>query len=179
MIFLFTMLFVVPVADLANKDDLKTVKLVYAEEILEVEHSISYIIPFGKDHYYLGIDDEDNAYIIHGPKKWAEKNFSDSDDNSVKITALAKKISDYEIEDELNSSVGVMRTHFPLGISTSLELTYVKDAVMRIISGVLLIALTIVGFKSYKKRDELPPIAVKIYVVAVIVTLILTLMSIR
>ena len=114
LVFLFAMMFVMPIVDLTNRNDLQTVKLVYAEEILEVEHSISYIIPFGKDHYYLGIDDEDNAYIIHGPKKWDEKNFSDSDDNSVKITALAKKISDYKISNVLDSSVGV-EDAFPAG----------------------------------------------------------------
>lgn len=178
-IFLLAMLFVMPVIDLTNKEDRKTLNIVYAEEILEVEHSISYIIPFGKDYYYLGIDDNYDAYLIHAPKKWDEKNFSETSDNSVEITALAKKISDYKISNEINSTIGNLDVSFPLGTSSCLELTYVRDSIMEIISGILLILLTIIGFANYKKRDELPPLATKIYAVAAIFTLTLTLISIR
>ncbi len=177
--FLLAMLFVMPVIDLTNKEDRKTVNIVYAEEILEVEHTISYIIPFGKDHYYVGIDDNNNAYIIHAPKKWDEKNFSDTADNSVEITALAKKISDYKVSDEINSTIGVLDANFPLGSSTSLELSYVRDSIMNIVCGVLLILLTIFGCKNYKKKDEIPPLAIKIYAAAAVFTLVLTLICIR
>lgn len=176
---LFAMLIVMPVIDLTNKEDRQTLNIVHAEEILEVEHSISYIIPFGKDYYYVGIDDNYDAYLIHGPKKWDEKNFSETSDNSVEITALAKKISDYKISDEINSTIGVLDASFPLGTLNCLELQYVRNSIMKIVSGVLLMLLAIIGFKNYKKRSELPPLATKIYAVAAIFTLTLTLISIR
>lgn len=178
-VFLFVELLVMPVIDLTNKNDRQTLNIVYAEEILEVEHSISYIIPFGKDYYYLGIDDNFDAYIIHGPKKWDEKNFSETADNSLEITALAKKISDYKVSNEINSTIAVLDADFPLGSSNCLELLYVRNSIMKIVSGVLLLILAIIGFANYKKRTELPPLAVKIYVVAAMITLILLLFSIR
>lgn len=178
-VFLLAELFVMPVIDLTNKGDRKTLNIVYAEEILEVEHSISYIIPFGKDYYYLGIDDNYDAYIIHAPKKWDEKNFSETGDNSVEITALAKKISDYKISSEISSTIGTLDADFPLGASSCLELTYIRDAIMQIVSGILLLILTIIGCTEYKKRAELPPLATKIYAVAAFFTIILVLISIR
>lgn len=177
--FLFAELLVLPIIDITNKDDRKTLNIVYATEILEVEHSINYIIPFGKDYYYVGIDEDYNAYLIHAPKKWAENNFTDSSDNVLEITALKKKISDYDISKELYSIVSEQEEFtFPLGYSECLELTYIKDAVMKIISGFLITILAVVGIVNYKKRLELPRIAVKIYAVAVIFTMILMLIAI-
>ena len=177
--FLFAELLVLPIIDITNKDDRKTLNIVYATEILEVEHSINYIIPFGKDYYYVGIDEDYNAYLIHAPKKWAENNFTDSSDNMLEITALKKKISDYDISKELYSIVSEQEEFiFPLGYSECLELTYIKDAVMKIISGFLIAILAVVGIANYKKRLELPRIAVKIYAVVVIFTMILMLIAI-
>ncbi len=176
--FLFAELLVFPIIDITNKDDRKTLNIVYAVKILEIEHSINYIIPFGKDYYYVGFDEADNAYLIHAPKKWAD-NFSDSSDNILEITALQKKISDYDISKELYSIVSQQEElTFPLGYSECLELTYIKDAVMKIISGILVLVLALTGISNYKKRSELPPVAVKIYAVAVGLTMILILVSI-
>lgn len=175
-IFLFAELLVLPVIDITNKDDRKTLNIVYATEILEVEHSINYIIPFGKDHYYVGIDEDYNAYLIHAPKKWAENNFTDSSDNVLEITALKKKISDYDISKELSSILSQQQElDFPFGYLECLELTYVKDAVMKIISGLLITVLAVVGVVNYKRRSELPSIAVKIYVAVLALTMMLML----
>lgn len=177
--FTFAELFVFPIIDITNKDDRKTLNIVYATEVLEVEHSISYIIPFGKDYYYVGFDEDYNAYLIHAPKKWAENNFTENSDNMLEITALQKKISDYDISKELYSIVSQQEEFtFPLGYSECLELTYIKDAVMKIISGFLVAVLAVVGFANYKKRSELPPVAVKIYAVAAILSLTLMLIAI-
>lgn len=178
-VFLFAELLVLPIIDIINKDDRKTLNIVYATEILEIEHSINYIIPFGKDYYYVGIDEDYNAYIIHAPKKWAENNFTDSYDNMIEITTLKKKISDYDISKELYSIVSEQEEFtFPLGYSECLELTYIKDAVMKIISGLLITILAVVGIANYKKRSELPRIAIKIYVAALALTIILILIAI-
>lgn len=177
--FLFAELLVFPIIDITNKDDRKTLNIVYATEILEVEHSINYIIPFGKDYYYVGIDEDYNAYLIHAPKKWAENNFPDNSENMLEITALQKKISDYDISKELYSIASQQEElTFPLGYSECLELTYIKDAVMKIISGILALILALLGISNYKKRSELPPVAVKIYAFAVVFTMIFMLVAI-
>lgn len=177
--FLFAELLVLPIIDITNKDDRKTLNIVYATEVLEVEHSINYIIPFGKDYYYVGIDEDYNAYLIHAPKKWAENNFPDNAENTLEITALQKKISDYDTSKELYSIASQQEEFtFPLGYSECLELTYIKDSVMKIVSGILALILTVVGIANYKKRSELPPVAVKIYALAVGLTIILMLIVI-
>ncbi|MCM1229123.1 MAG: hypothetical protein NC489_03230 [Ruminococcus flavefaciens] len=176
--FLFAELLVLPIIDIANKDDRKTLSIVYAVKILEVEHSVNYIIPFGKDYYYLGFDEDDNAYLIHAPKKWAD-NFSDSFDNTLEITALQKKISDYDISRELYSIAGSQEElTFPLGYSECLDLNYIKDAVMKIISGILALALAVIGIANYKKRAEIPSVARKIYALAIALTMLLMLVAI-
>lgn len=177
--FLFAELLVLPIIDITNKDDRKTLNIVYAVKVLEIEHSINYIIPFGKDYYYVGFDEDDNAYMIHAPKKWAENNFADGSDNVLEITALQKKVSDYDISKELYSIASQQEElTFPLGYSECLELTYIKDAVMKILSGILVLILAIVGIANYKKRSELPPVVLKVYVVAIGLSMLLMLVAI-
>ena len=180
--FIFAELFVFPVIDLTNKDDRKTLNIIYASEILEVEHSINYLIPFGTDYYYIGIAENYDAYLIHAPKKWAEKNFPEHSENTLEITALSKKISDYEISNELYSRVNEVKEiedfNFPLGSSQCLELKYIRDSVMKIATGLFAMILVVIGFLIFKKIHELPRIAVKIYSVAVLVCLVILLIAI-
>lgn len=172
------------IIDLTNKKDRHTLNMVYAFEILEVEHSINGLIPYGKDHYYFGIDDKDNTYLIKAPKNWDTKNFSsdDTDGKTVKITALAKRISDYEISKELDSQLISMElTSFkmPLGSSMCLNLSYVRDSIMKLASGILLIVLVLAGFIARKKDLQVPPVVVKVYVALFLVCLILMLFSMK
>ncbi|MDE6775101.1 MAG: hypothetical protein K2J37_02160 [Ruminococcus sp.] len=177
--FIFAELFIFPVIDLTNKDDRKTLNIIYASEILEVEHSINYLIPFGKDYYYVGIDENDDAYLIHAPKKWAEKNFSEDSENILEITALSKEISDYEIERELYSRVNqIEELTFPLGSSQCLELTYVRDSIMKIATGLFALILTLIGILNSKRIHKLSQIAVKIYAGAVLICIVLLLIAI-
>lgn len=172
------------IIDLTNKKDRHTLNMVDAFEILEVEHSINGLIPYGKDHYYIGMDDKDDIYLIKAPKNWDTKNFSSNETNgkTVKITALAKRISDYEISRELDSQLRSMElTSFkmPLGSSMSLNLTYVRDSIMKLASGILLIVLVLAGFVARKKDLQVPPVVVKVYAVLFLVCLILLLISLR
>lgn len=177
--FVFAELFIFSIIDITNKDNRKTLNIVYAAEILEVEHSINYLIPFGKDYYYVGIDENDDAYLIHAPKKWAEKNFSEDSENILEITALSKEISDYDISRELYSRVNqIEELTFPLGSSRCLELTYVRDSIMKIAVGLFAVILAVIGFANSKKVRELPRIAVNIYAGAVLICLVLLLITI-
>ena len=178
-VFLFSELLVMPIIDITNKNDRKILNIIYAKEILEVEHSVNYIIPFGKDYYYIGIDEDYNAYLIHAPKKWAENNFTDDSETMLEITALQKRISDYDISKELSQIASQQEElTFPLGYSECLELTYIKDAVIKIVSGILTLILAVVGIANYKKKSELPRIAVNIYVIMAIITITLMLIAI-
>jgi len=64
--------------DLVNTKNRKTLQFMMATEILEVEHRINGLIPIGTDYYFLAVANEGgkmSAYIVKGPKDWAEKHF--------------------------------------------------------------------------------------------------------
>ena len=76
-------LLVTAVLDLTNKKDIYTVNIDYAGEVLAIEHSIGGLIPIGKDHYYLGVDEDTmEAVFVKGSKNWLSKNF-DSEGNAL------------------------------------------------------------------------------------------------
>lgn len=160
---------VTAVQDLTNKKDLHTVNLVFGTELLELEHSINGLIPIGTDYYYLGIDENYEAYTIHAGKNWAEENFSDFDPDAedykvIPFTGLVKKISDYDVSKEIQSTAEELEDiTFPLGATQCLELTYIKDAWMKLLSGILLLILSVVGFVVHKLEMQVPKAATVIY----------------
>ncbi len=172
------------IIDLTNKKDRHTLNMVYAFEILEVEHSINGLIPFGKDHYYLGMDNKENTYLIKAPKNWDTDNFcaDRNENNTVKITALAKKISDFEVSREIESqlnSAELSSLTMPLSFSMCLNISYVKDSVLKLVSGILLIALALAAIIARRKNIQVSGIVVKIYAALFMVCLILMLISLR
>lgn len=168
-IFFSGYLAVTAVQDLTNKEDLHTVNLVFGTELLELEHSINGLIPIGTDYYYLGIDENYDAYTIRAPKNWAEENFSNFDPDAeeyttVEITGLVKGISDYDVSKEIQSTAAELEDmEFPLGATQCLELSYIKDAWMRLFAGILLLILSLTGFIARKMEMQVPKAAIVIY----------------
>ncbi|MGN0402216.1 MAG: hypothetical protein ACI4HQ_08160 [Acetatifactor sp.] len=135
------------VLDLTNKKDIHTVTIDGAFEVLELEHSINGLIPIGTDYYYIGIEEETfDAYIIKASKKWLEKNF-DSDymainPEGMQITALAKKVSDYETARELQTRAAqIEELQYPLGTEYCLDLGYRQTAIVKLLLIVWLVLL--------------------------------------
>ncbi|MDE5884529.1 MAG: hypothetical protein K2H29_05555 [Oscillospiraceae bacterium] len=172
---------VTAVQDLTNKKDLHTVHLVFGTEFLELEHSINGLIPIGTDYYYLGIDEDYNAYTIRAGKNWKEENFSNFDPDAeeyttVEITGLVKEISDYDVSKEIQSTAAELEEmEFPLGVTQCLELTYIKDAWMKLLAGILLLIVSIVGYAAHKLEIQVPKIASVIYGVVLLLEMILLL----
>ncbi|MDE5754106.1 MAG: hypothetical protein K2H89_06155 [Oscillospiraceae bacterium] len=172
---------VTAVMDLTNKEDLHTIRLVFGMEFLELEHSINGLIPIGTDYYYLGIDEDYNAYTIRAGKHWEEENFSDFDPDAeeyttVEITGLVKKISDYDVSKEIQSTAEELEDmEFPLGATQCLELTYIKDAWMKLLAGILLLIISVVGFVAHKLEIQVPKIASVIFGIVLILEMILLL----
>ena len=172
---------VTAVMDLTNKKDLHTVHLVFGTEFLELEHSINGLIPIGTDYYYLGIDEDYNAYTIRAGKNWEEENFSDFDPDAeeyttVEVTGLVKKISDYDVSKEIQSTAEELEDmEFPLGATQCLELSYIKDAWMKLLAGILLLVISVGGFVAHKLEIQVPKIASVIFGVVLILEMILLL----
>lgn len=168
-IFFSGYLAVTAVQDLTNKEDLYTVHLVFGTEFLELEHSINGLIPIGTDYYYLGIDENYEAYTIRATKNWAEENFSNFDPDAeeyttVEVTGLVKGISDYDVSKEIQSTAAELEDmEFPLGATQCLELSYIKDAWMRLFAGILLLILSLTGFIARKMEIQVPKAAIVIY----------------
>lgn len=175
--------FVMSIMDLTNTKDVRDVKVKHAYSILTVEHSINGIIPTGKSYYYIGITEDAKACLIHAGKNWLEGNF-DAEGNATnaegyKIHALGKRENDYDVEKELLSKVSQLE-----GITVDeeivkiLELHYVRDAVLRIVAGIMAIILGIVGFFLYRRKEVVPLWARRTYLVFFVLVLIFALKAI-
>lgn len=180
-IFIFGYLIVTAVLDLTNKEDVRTMNFIYATEFLELEHSINGLIPIGTDYYYLGFDEDYNAYTIHAGKHWAEDNFSDFDPDAEVYSAIAvrglfKKVSDFDLSRELESMEAELQAediYFPSGALQCLEVTYIRDAWLRILAGVLFLALVITGVGAHKLQIQVPKFVSVIYGIVLLIDLVL------
>ncbi|MBR6580796.1 MAG: hypothetical protein IKK66_05805 [Ruminococcus sp.] len=145
--------------DMTNKEDLHTVNIDMATEVLEVEHSISGLIPMGTDHYYIGInEDTAEAYIIKAPKKWLDDNFGVDKmarkAGGLDITALAKSITDSETRNAISSNVSqVDGLTYPVG-TNYLDTGYKSKIVTKLILFAGMLFLAISGFVIMKKGRE-------------------------
>lgn len=138
------------ISDLTNKENVHTVNLNECYEIMAVEHSINGLIPTGTDHYYLGFDETGSACLITASKGWYAENFNGETGeargaDSVTVTALAKDISDYEVEDELAGILSQLDgLSFITGNGENLVVGYKLYAIARLgmvpLAGVLAVA---------------------------------------
>lgn len=147
------------ILDMTNKEDLHTVNIDMATEVLEVEHSINGLIPMGTDHYYIGInEDTSEAYIIKAPKKWLDDNFGvdkiSLNAGGLDITALSKSITDYKTRNEINSSISQIEgLTYPIG-TNYLDTGYKARIVTKLILFAGMLFLTISGLVILKKGRE-------------------------
>ena len=151
--------------ELVNTKDRYTVNIDECGEILEVENSINGIIPTGTDHYYVGLDrDSGEAYILQATEKWYEKNF-DQDMTAVaagglEVTALSKRVNDYEVRNELESRVNSIKgsgVQFPAGTEHRLDVSYKVKAFGKlaiVLLGVVLAAIVIWVAKSGRSGNK-------------------------
>lgn len=152
-------LIITAILDITNKEDLHTVNIDMATEVLEVEHSISGLIPMGTDHYYIGInEDTAEAYIIKAPKKWLKENFGVDKmarkAGGLDITALAKSITDSETRNAISSNVSqVDGLTYPVG-TNYLDTGYKSKIVTKLILFAGMLFLAISGFVIMKKGRE-------------------------
>lgn len=179
---LFMYFLITAVLALTNKKDLHTINLAAAVEMLEVEHTINWLIPVGSDHYYVGIEEGSyDAYIIKASKKWLGNHFDSNhmakDASGVQITALAVKVSDYKISEELSSRAAQLEgLNYPLGTDYCLNMGYKAEAIIKLIvvfSCVFLIITEIFYFS--KKKGEVKPIFVKCWLAVLLIMVVLLL----
>lgn len=151
------------VSDLTNKEDLYTITIDGAAEVLEIEHSINGLIPIGKDHYYVGIEEETRqAYLIKASKRWYKKNFGEDyralNPNGLTITALAKRVSDHEVAHELENRLSQLgELKFPVGMNGySLNVGYKTAAAIKLFELFFILVLARTGvplFKDWRKEQ--------------------------
>lgn len=178
-------LFATAIIALADRQNVHTVTVHEACGVLELEHSINGLIPIGTDYYYLGVDDETgNAYLIQGSKKWLEKNFDANyqslQPGGVQITGLVKTISEYKLERELKERLSQLEgLQYPYGMLGCMDLNYVRTAVLKLVDGFLFLFLFF-GFRyALKGKNSAPPWFIKVWLVALFVSVGLMIFIIR
>lgn len=173
--------FVMGIMDLVNKKDVYEVTITQAYDILEVEHSINGLIPTGKDYYYVGFNEnEQGVYLIHAGKNWLSDHF-DAEGNAktaggYTVKALAKRENGYETERELASrlsQIGV--TELALDNGKILQANYVCDAILKIVIGILILIVGIVGYVFNKMGDRILPVMWRVYAVILVAVLFVAL----
>ena len=187
--FLYTF-FIASIMDLVNTKDVREVSVNGAGELLTVGNSINGIIPTGKDYYYVGVSQSDEAeviYAIHADKHWLDKNFDINgmaNSGNLAIKGLTKRANDFEVEKEIayrmeQISYSDGQTSFVQALTPGyvLELNYVQDAIMRIVAGVVLLIAGAL-FMCYRKFDTLPGWGRKLLLVFFIVALFFALWTI-
>ena len=171
-------LLVTAIYDLTNKKDLHTVQVDEAVEFLVVEHSISGLIPIGKDYYYLGVDDETaEACIIKASKSWYKKNFDESgvaiQVGGITLTSLAKEPQKFEIGRELASRASQLEgLEFVIAPDYCLDLSYKVNAILKLVFLLTTMILVIAGIRLFGKSKDVNSTVAKIYVLLVVIDLI-------
>lgn len=172
------------ILNLTNKKDLRTVNLAEAFDILEVKHSINGLIPLGTDHYYVGIEMEDesfNAYIIKASKDWLDTHFDSGnmakDAGGFEFTTLAYKVTDYKVTRELSSRAAQIRgVNYPLGTEYCLDINYKMMAALRLLVAVLCVILAVTGIYVVRNKGTINPIFGKCWGVGILITAVLLLL---
>ena len=181
--------FVMSIMDLTNTRDIHETSIDQAAQLLVVENSINGIIPTGKDYYYIGINEETGGiYTIHAGKRWLTDHFDSNgmaNGNSVSIKGLAKRPGDYDVEKEIAQRAGQVaynaaESGYELALEPGrvLELNYVRDAIVKLTAGILILALVIIIFAFRKRTKEFPAWARQAILVLVVMTLIFALWAI-
>lgn len=181
--------FVMSIMDLVNVNDVHEGRVHAAGELLIVENSINGLIPTGKDYYYLALDHETGTvYTIHAEKSWLAKNFDAegyAPADGIKIKGLAKRAGDFEVEQELAvrvrqfvAGVGDSAVNLAFTPGQVLELHYVRDALMRMIAGTVLLITGVISAIFTKRKEELPAWAGKPLILLFIVALFFGLWTI-
>lgn len=152
-------LLVTAIMDLTNRNDIYTLKVDGAVEILELEHSINGLIPVGTDHFYLGIEDgTGKACIIKASKNWYKKNFDENgyalSPEGLTVTSLAKKAGKYDVERELKSRAAQFDSlDFIIDPSYALDLSYKLNAILKLVLLALSGVIIWFGIRIAKAKD--------------------------
>lgn len=181
--------FVMSIMDLMNTKDVYEKHIDAAGELLVVENSINGIIPTGKDYYYVGLNDETGEiYTIHAGKKWLEKNFDqegNANGNGVSIKGLSKRASDYQVENELANRIRQIADDFgEYGYELAqvpgyvLEINYVRDAIMKLFAGILILGMAALFVVFRKRSDAFPAWTGKAILAGFVIILIFSLWTI-
>lgn len=178
--------FVMSIMDLVNTRDIHEIAINRAGQLIVIENSINGIIPTGKDYYYAGVDDSSSAvYAIHAGKNWLSDIFDREGkaiEGEILIKGLSKRASDFRVEQEIASRIYAVAesSELNLGIEPGyvLELNYIRDAVLRLIAGLLILAIGIVMFVFRDRKDELPEWSRKVFLVLFILTIFFALWTI-
>lgn len=139
----------VPVSADVERGEICEVNAVYATEVYYVMHMLSFI-PTGMEHYYFVITEDDYVpLVIKEKKSWYKKNFDEISGFAYEPVTIRGKIEklDHDFVSDFND-VNRDLSEIDASISTSLYIDpgYKKLAVLRLISGILLLAAAVMGF---------------------------------
>lgn len=140
--------------DNPRKGELVTYNVTYAKEVQSISNRLWYIIPTGTEHYYITLTDNDelNRMLVRADKKWFSENF-DSEGRAVRtvtISGLSRDCSSTIRNRARELNDGLSEYSESLNDSKYADALYKKLAVVRIIVGALIAAITLIMFITFK-----------------------------
>lgn len=140
--------------DNPRKGELVTYNITYAKEVQSIDNRLWYIIPTGTEHYYITLTDNDelNHMLVRADKKWFSDNFNSEGRavRTVTVSGLSRECPS-TIRNrvrELNS--GLSEYSASINDSKYIDALYKNLAVVRIIVGALIAAITLIMFITFK-----------------------------
>lgn len=140
--------------DAAQQGDVCEFTAIFADEVLEMKHSINFI-PTGKEHYYLAVSDDGLVrFLVRAKPSWIDKRFGDrgfSEDGGVKIKGNVVRV-EYEMIKEINElntrliQEGIVTSGGALSTNYYIDARYKEFGLLRILCGVGIIAVGVLVF---------------------------------
>ena len=179
------------IGDLFNTEDRHKVSVVYSSEALIVTHKLFFIIPTGKDHYFMAYDEDESGnltgYVIKASEEWYEENFNPGsgfakDLKGVEIDSLSKsypvryymEVQEFamDFQNKLIDSGSDVIVNYPYGLDHCFVIEYKTMAIQKLVMLVLNIGLLIFGMIIIKKKAMISPVLLRIFGVIVIADVI-------
>lgn len=128
----------------SQKGDLCEFEVSYAKEVYEIEHKINGLIPFGTEHFFLVLIDDDLApMLVKANTSWFSDNFTEDGEPKKTVSVTGEVV---EFERDFQSSISEINMQLaPTGqsISTSsyVDAIYLTRYIMQLSIGIVLVTV--------------------------------------
>lgn len=140
----------------AEQGDVCEFTAIFAEEALEMKHTINFI-PTGREHYYMAVSEDGLVrFLVRAKPSWIEKRFGSSGSES-EVTVKGRVVRvEYEMIKEINElnirllQNGLATSGAALNTNFYIDVRYKEFGLLRILCGVGIAVVAVLVFFGVK-----------------------------